>query len=80
MGKEPTFSGEVLDFERDTSSDAEDGPFSGEDEEHNVENLTLCSFARFACSPFLQAFYEEEMCEVAPTCHLFLDVIFLCQD
>ena len=62
---------------------AEDGEsFSGEDdEEHNVENFMLCSFAHFACSPILQAFvHEEEMCEVALTCHFSLDVLFLCQD
>ena len=47
--KEPTLYWEVVDFERDTSSDTED---PGE-EEHNVENFMLCSFAHFACSPIL---------------------------
>ena len=78
--KEPTFHGEV-DVVRDTSSDTEDGEsFSGEDEEQNVENFMLCSFAHFACSPFLQAFlHEEEMCKVALTKHFSLDVFFLCR-
>ena len=35
--KERTFHGEVVDSERDTSSDTEDGEsFSGQDEEHNA--------------------------------------------
>ena len=45
------------------------------DEERNVENFMLCSFAHFACSPILQAFlHEEEMCKVAS--HFSLDVLF----
>ena len=46
--KEPIFQEEVVEFERDTSSDTEDGEsFSGEDEEHTVENFMWCSFAHF---------------------------------
>ena len=55
--------------------------FSGEGEEHQVENFTLCSFAHFACSPILQAFLnEEEMCKVALACHFSLDALFLSRD
>ena len=54
---------------------------SDEEGEHNVENTMLCSFAHHACSPLLQGFlHEEELREVALTCHFSLDVIFLCQD
>ena len=72
--KEPTFYGKVVDFGRNASSDTEDGEsFSGEDEEHNVENFMLCSCAPFACSPILQAFLcAEEMCKVALTSHCFV--------
>ena len=50
--KEPTTSEKVVGFERVTSSDDEDGrSVSDEEGEHNVENVTLCSFAHHACSP-----------------------------
>ena len=62
-----------------TSSDKEDGRFSDEEGEHNVEKFMLCSFAQHACGPLLQRILEE-LCEVALSCHLSLDVIFLCQD
>ena len=59
--KEPTLCGEVVVCGRDAPSDTEDGEsFSGQDEEHNVENFMLSSFAHFACSPMLQAFLDEE--------------------
>ena len=63
-------------LERVTSSDAEDGrTCSDEEGEHNVENFMLCSFAHHACSPLLQGFqHEEELCNVALTCHFSLDV------
>ena len=52
-----------------------------EEGKHNVENFVLCSFAHHARSPLLQGFlHEEEICNVAPTCHFSLDVILLCQD
>ena len=52
-----------------------------EEDEHNVENLLLCSFAHPACIPLLQGFlHEEGLFNVALTCHFSLDVIFLCQD
>ena len=80
--KEPTTYEKVVDFERVTSSDAEDGrSFSDEEGDHNVENFLLCSFAQHACSPLLQGFlHQEELCKVALTCHFSLDVMFLCQD
>ena len=63
-------------------SSAEEDCFFSSDEEgdHNVENIMLCSFAHHACGPLLQGFlHEEELCQVALTCHSALDVIFLCQ-
>ena len=42
-----------------TSSDTEDGRFSDEEGEHNVENFMLCSFAHHARSPLLQDFLHE---------------------
>ena len=40
MEEEPTIHEEVVDFERDTYSNAEDGrSFSDEEGEHNVENF-----------------------------------------
>ena len=64
-----------------TSSDAEDGLFSSDEEgEHNVKSFMLCSFAHQACSPLLQGFlHEEELCKAALACHFSLDV-FLCHD
>ena len=58
------------------SSDADHDRLSSDEEgEHNVENFMLCSFARHACSPLLQGFlHEEELCKVALTCHVSLDV------
>ena len=50
--KEPTIHREVVDFERDTASDIEDGKsFSCEVEEHNVENFMWCSF----CAVWVQS-------------------------
>ena len=48
------------------------GGFSDEEGGHNVENFSICSFAHLACSPLLPGFlHEEELCEVALTCHFF---------
>ena len=63
-----------------SSGNEDDQLFSDDEGEHNVENIMLCSFAHHACSPLLQGFfYEGELCKVALTCHITLDVIFLCQ-
>ena len=64
------------------SSDNENDLFSPDEfGEHTVENFLLCSFAHHACSPLLQGFpHDEELCNVALTCHFSLDVLFLCQD
>ena len=57
------------------------GPSPIKKGEHTVENFMLCSFAHHACSPLLQGFlHDEELCNVALTCHFSLDVLFLCQD
>ena len=46
MKKEPTIFEEVVDFERVTSSETEDGEsFSGEDGEHNVDNFVAVPLA-----------------------------------
>ena len=43
-----------------------------------MENILWCSLANHACSPLLQEYvYEEELCRVALTCRLALDVICL---
>ena len=61
-------------FSTGVSSDAD------QEGEHSVETFVLCSFAHHACSPLLQGYlHEDELCEVALTCHFSLDVIFLCQ-
>ena len=55
------------------SSEDEDALFSSD-----KEGELKCSFAHHACSPLLQGFlHEEELCDVALTCHLALDVISL---
>ena len=59
------------------SSDDEDDLFSADEEdERNVENILLCSFAHHACSPLLHGFsHEEALCKVAVTCcHCAWDV------
>ena len=77
--KDPTICEEVVDLERVISSDTADGEsLSGEDGEHRVERLVLCSLVNCKCSPLLQGFlHEEELCLVALTCHCSLDVWFL---
>ena len=53
-----------------------EGCSSDEEEEHNVENAMWCSFAQDACSPILQGFvHEEELCQVASTCHFGRDLL-----
>ena len=78
LRKEPTIV-EEEDFERVTSSDAEDGrSFSDEEGEHNAENFMLCSFAQHACSPLFQGFlHEEELGKVVLTCHFSVGRVVL---
>ena len=51
---------------------------SSQDEEHNVDNVLLYSFAHFEHSPLLQSYLlDVELCKSALTCRFALDVISL---
>ena len=53
---------------------------SSQDEEHNVDNRLLYSFAHYDHSPLIQSFLLDwEVCKSALTCRFALDVISLCQ-
>ena len=49
---------------------------SSQDEEHNVENVLLHSFAHFDHSPLLQSYLlDVELCKSPLICRFALDVI-----
>ena len=53
---------------------------SSQDEEHNVDNVLLHSFAHYDHSPLLQSYLlHVELCKSALTCRFAMDVISLCQ-
>ena len=53
---------------------------SSQDEEHNVDNMLLFSFAHYDHSPLIQSYLLHlEVCKSALTCRFALDVISLCQ-
>ena len=46
------------------------------DEEHNVWNLMLGLFVHHTCRPVLQrSSRDEDVCEVAPSCHFAVDAV-----
>ena len=51
-----------------------------EEEEHNVDNKLLYSFAHFVHSPLLQSYLlDVEVCRAALTCSFALEVLYICQ-
>ena len=51
-----------------------------EEEEHNVDNKLLYSFAHYVHSPLLQSYLlDVEVCKAALTCSFALDVLYICQ-
>ena len=59
---------------REATDDEDDRSFTDEEFERTVDNFMLCAFAHCVCSPHLEDFLLEEMCEVALTCHFSMDV------